>query len=474
MANEIRVKPTSWSPRGEAIATGPGGVPVVVWNGVVGEEAVVRVNHRGQNQWAAYFVETDHPHPERVPAPCKKFVSCGGCPTMHLTEKGQWGVRRALVANALSEHDLADVTIGAQHECPDGQEGYRHLIKLGAGYSDQRHIRLGAWGRRTRSVVPIPKCSVATPILGKVMRSLAQNIIDLNIHPYLPETDEGVLRSVVVRASRSTGEVLVTLVVGRRDRALSELAERVSEEVSNIVGVWLHRNNEEGNAIFARDMNGHVGVRAVLGKSWIEEELNGVRYRIGPGDFFQTNPATAEVLYQRVMDRLELSNGDTFVDLYSGVGGLALQGARRAGWALGIEEVPGAVERARESTRINGLTAEFMAEFVVHALPEIERRLGDRGPIVTVNPARRGLEEGVIEGILGLKPRRLAYVSCNPRSLARDLVRFRDAGWKIGELELFDMFPNTPHVETFVVLESPGMSSIPTVRPPKRRKVRKS
>ena len=111
-------------------------------------------------------------------------------------------------------------------------------------------------------------------------------------------------------------------------------------------------------------------------------------------------------------------------------------------------------------------------DHVLDALPDLKRRVGHKGPVLTVNPARRGLEEGVIDGIIALNPRRVAYVSCNPRSLARDLVQFKEAGWSIGEIELFDMFPNTPHVESLVVLESPHPMSVKRSRPPKRRVIR--
>ena len=471
MANEMMVQPTRWSPRGEAVADLPNGKALHLWNCIVGERAEVRVQHRGQNQWAGYLVGTNKPHETRVDPPCKKFVGCGGCPVMHMNEKGQWRVRRALVDAALSEHGLNDVWL-SHHDCPDGLGDYRHLIKLGAGYSTRSHSNRH-WGRRNRAIVPIPKCNVAAPILVKTMRALAHQVVEMKIRPYEVEWDEGVLRAAVLRASRATGEVLVTLVIGRRIRELRDLADNLADEVSDIVGVWVHNNTEPGNAIIHREEDGVVGVGALSGRSWIEEVLNGVRYRIGPGDFFQTNPSTAELIYRRTMERVELSSTDSYVDLYCGVGGLALQGAARAGWTMGIEEVAGAVHRAQESARLNGFTAEFKAESVIDALPDLKRRVGQRGPCVTVNPARRGLEEGVIDGILELKPRRLAYVSCNPRSLARDLAHFKGAGWSIGEIELFDMFPNTPHVETLVTLEPPGAMKIQPARPPKRRVVRK-
>jgi 23S rRNA (uracil1939-C5)-methyltransferase len=473
MANEMMVKPTRWSPRGEAIADLPDGKPIHVWNGIVGEHAEIRAQHRGQNQWAGYFLGTHTPHKTRVNPPCRKFVGCGGCPVMHMNPAGQWDTRRALVEMALREHGLNEVVLGEQHDCPDGHSDYRHLVKLGAGYSDEGRIRIGAWGRRNRAIVPIPKCNVAAPILVKTMRAIAHQVVDLQIRPYDVERDEGVLRAVVMRASRATGHVLVTLILGRRIRELRDLADNITDEVHNVVGVWYHNNTEVGNAIFHADEEGVVGVGALSGQAWIEEVLNGVRYRIGPGDFFQTNPSTAEVLYRRTMDRIELSKDDSYIDLYSGVGGLALQGASRAGWTMGVEEVAGAVLRAQDSARLNGLQAEFRTDSALDALPDLKRRVGHRGPILTVNPARRGLEEGVIAGIIDLKPRRMAYVSCNPRSLARDLVQFKDAGWSIGEIELFDMFPNTPHVESLVTLEPPGSMRVTSAPPPKRRLVRK-
>ena len=267
MANEMMVKPTRWSARGEAVAELPNGKPLHLWNSIVGEHAEVRVQHRGQNQWLGYYLHAEKPHEHRVDPPCRKFVGCGGCPTMHLSPAGQWSVRRAIVAEALQAHGLMDVSVGEQFDCPDGLEDYRHVIKLGAGYSDEGRIRIGAWGRRNRAIVPIPRCNVAAPILVKTMRALAHQIVELQIRPYDVERDEGVLRAAVLRASRATGDVLVTLVIGHRIRELRMVADHLTEEVSSVVGVWAHANSEIGNAIFDRNEDGTVGVRALSGRS---------------------------------------------------------------------------------------------------------------------------------------------------------------------------------------------------------------
>jgi len=452
---------------------GSHGKPLMVFGGIPGEEATVWVQHKGRNQSLGLWRHSDTPDPHRVEPPCDRYTACGGCPLMHLDVEGQWMAREALVREALAEHGLDDVTIGARHASPDGLDGYRHVVKLGTGYSDQGSLRVGAWGRRTRTIVPIPNCPVTTETLRRCMSAVAHHVIELNIRPYDPEADSGVLRSVVLRQSRTTGEVLVTLVVGRRIRQLTDLAEAIANDVSEVAGVWMHTNTDPGNAIWTRDEWGAIHVRPLIGKAWIEEEVGGVSYRMGPGDFFQTNPAVAEVLYTRALDALQVQHGTPVVDLYAGVGGMALQASRRSGWALGVETIEGAVVHARESARRNGLTAEFLCEDVFHAMPDVHKRLGGRRPVVVVNPARRGLEDGVIDEIVKLEPRRIGYISCNPRALARDLALLRDKGFTIGQLELFDMFPNTPHVEVLVVLEGKATDQREP-RAPRRKVVRRS
>jgi 23S rRNA (uracil1939-C5)-methyltransferase len=252
---------------------------------------------------------------------------------------------------------------------------------------------------------------------------------------------------------------------------LNEFAERIASN-PEVIGVWLHLNDDPGNAIFARDEEGVVRTRPILGKSWIQEELGEISYRIGPGDFFQTNPGMAEVLYRRTLDRLDLSDGVPFLDLYCGVGGLALPAAKRTGWALGVEGLEGAVRSAREAARRNGVSAEFMAGEVLELLPDLNKRFEGQHPVITVNPARRGLEEGVVDGLISLSPRRLGYVSCNPEALARDLVLLREKGMVVEDVELFDMFPNTHHVEALALLR-PKTAAVSARRAPRRRAIRR-
>lgn len=465
---EVVVTPRAWSPRGEA-ALHVRGRSLLVWSGIPGEAAKVRIVHEGDHLDYAVFRDTRAPDPHRVDPRCDRYHTCGGCPLMHLDVVGQATAHRSMIAAALAEEGLHDVAVGEVVPSPDGETDFRHVVKLGVGWSDLGHLRVGAWGRRTRSVVPIPDCHVATPTLRALMGTVAHHVIDLDLKPYDPVADQGILRAIVLRQSRATGEVLVTLVAGRRTRALSELAQRIVGDRSEVTGVVLHLNDDEGNAIFSRDEDGRIGWLALEGRGFVEDRLLDLTYRIGPGDFFQTNPAMAEVLYARTLDALGLGPGVPFVDLYCGVGGLALPAAKRCGWAFGVEEVEGAVLAARESAKANGVVAEFQAGRVEAVLPALARRVAASRPVVAVNPARRGLEPGVVDAIVALRPRRIAYISCNPRALARDLVAFRAHGLDLlGPITPYDMFPNTAHVECVALLGAHD-ADVAAPRAPRRR-----
>jgi 23S rRNA (uracil1939-C5)-methyltransferase len=471
LAHEKTLTPQRWMSRGEAIVEGRGKKPVLVWGGIPGEESFIRIVGRGTNQDYGVWLSSEKASPYRVAPGCSKLSACGGCPLLHVNAAGQEEARRRIVGAALSAEGLKDIPLGKFFESPDGLREYRHTIKVGIGFSDQGRPRLGAWGRRTRNIVAIPDCPVTTPELRRTMKALSHHYMDMELAPYDPQTEKGLLRAAVLRQSRETNEIVITLVASRYKHDLKDLAERVAQQVTAVVGVWVHLNDDPGNAIFQRNDQGAVGVRLLVGKAELEETLNGVTYRVGPGDFFQTNPAVADLLYRRSMERLALQPEQAVIDLYAGVGGFALQAARITGWALGVEAVDGAVLRARSAAKANGIRAEFISSAVNIALIDLQRRYSGTQPIVCLNPARRGLEEGVAEAVIALEASKILYVSCNPRALARDLKIFRDAGYEIGPVDMFDMFPNTPHVECLTVLSKQGAKG-PSKRAPRRKVVR--
>ena len=468
------ITPTYWTSEGFAARDNVDahGRRVEIWAGIVGEEARVEPTGSGAHVHRARFLQPHRaPSPSRREPPCERFSLCGGCPFMHMDQAGQHAARLAMVRQVLAPVGLAAHTPAAVIPSPDGDEDFRHVIKLAVGRSDKGHLRVGTFGRGTHRVVPIPNCNVASPVLREVMKVVAHHVIELEIYPFETDTDRGTIRHIVLRQSRVDGKVLVTLVVGRTNHHVRALADAIAAGSGAVSGVYQHVNDLPGNAIFAPPIEGVPQFDRLGGEGTIEEEVAGLRLRVGPGDFFQTNPGMADRIVRDVISDLAPFKSHPVVDLYCGVGTFTLPLAREHGWALGVEEVPGAIDRAEESTRLLHLPAEFMRGAVADRLPEIARRVAGRGPVVVVDPARRGLEESVVDGIIGLKPAKVAYLSCNPRALATDLQRFVAAGWTIDSLRAYDMFPQTAHVELLALL-SPPTPPVVTARAPRRKLLR--
>ena len=466
--NRDLATPDRWMPRGEAcVEARP---PLVVFGGIPGETAKIRVINRGRNQTYAQWVYSSKPSKNRVDPPCERYFPCGGCPLMHLNEKGQRDTRLDLLRYELKSVGLGSISIEKMVASPSNAD-FRHVVKLTTGRSDRGSPRIGAPGRR-RHIVAIPDCTVITPDLRELVLRIYHLFVDMDVHPY--HNGEGTLRHVVLRQSSSTDEILVTLVAARRAPILDDLAAVLAGADSKVVGVHLHINAEKTNAIMHRDEEGLIRTRHILGKKTITERLADTNYQVGPGDFFQTNPALADLLYRDVLELCALKEGVPLVDLYCGVGGFALAGAKTTGWAIGVESVGGAVDRARKSASTQDIPAEFVHGEVEEVLSRLTRRLGGRRPTMIVNPARRGLEQGVAEKILQLKPARLVYVSCSPRALAKDLAYFESNGLKIRKVTPYNMFPHSSHQEVVALLESEDLDQIKNPSRGPRRRVTRS
>ena len=463
------VTPEGWLPKGEAFAR-VDGHPVSIWQGIPGERAQIRIYRKGQNRHSARWESSHQPHPDRVDPACARYSRCGGCALMHLNPDGQSKAWFDMLRYELRTVELRDVKVSRVVPSPDGRSDFRHVVKLAVGLTDRGSIRVGAFGRNSHDIVPIPKCLVATPALREVMSAVAYHTVGMEIQPYDPSEDRGILRYFVIRQSRSSGKVLLTIIAGRNDQVLRDLAERVMTDRPGVAGVHLHINREPGNAFFLRSEGGGSDARLLNGGPYIEEELANIRYRIGPTDFFQTNPGMADRIYRDVVEALPA--GRPLVDLYSGVGGIALAGVRKSGWAIGVEQGVHAVSQAKMAAQQNGLSVEFLAGDVVDCLPEIVKRVGGKRPHVVVNPAWRGLEPGVIQGILDLDPASITYISCNRRSFAVDLRHFVDHKFQVESVTPYEMFPHTAHCEIVAQLKSPRAIAEDTSRAPRRKRLR--
>jgi 23S rRNA (uracil1939-C5)-methyltransferase len=227
----------------------------------------------------------------------------------------------------------------------------------------------------------------------------------------------------------------------------------LSPEIRTVV---LGINRSRANIAFAEEL------RALIGDGTIVERLHGLEFEASVNAFLQTNSAQAAALYAAALETARLTGGERVLDLYCGTGTLTLMLARAAREVAGVESVPDAIEAARRNAHRNGIAnAQFVAGEARAVLREWARGErprpwsdGTSGPdVVLVDPPRAGLHPRVVARVAELTPRRVVYVSCNPATLARDLKDFAAAGWRLGEVAPFDMFPHTPHIECVARLE---------------------
>ena len=442
----------------DGAGTGPASIPGVggdarsvpwrlhVRGTLPGERATVRVDHVSHHRPAAWasLVTLEQASPERVEPACAGWGPCGGCVLEHLTYDAQvaWKERafRALVA---AEPALASAEVRPAVASPRVL-GYRNKSKLVAGRNAVGRLILGAFAPRSHDVVDLGGCAVVEPPLDEVTSALRDLVDDHGIAPYDEARLDGQLRYVILRAS-ADGAVLVTLVTAREVFPEGEaLAGALRAARPEVVGVVQNVNPTRGNALY--------GPRDVLlsGAATVEDRIGDVRLRVSPQAFLQANRYVAAAAYDAISRAVAPRPTERVVDAYAGVGGIALTLAPHAGDVIGIEEHPAAVEDATASAQLNGITnARFVAGDAAARLSEC-----DHAAIVVLNPPRKGCAPAVLAATAALRPRAVAYLSCAPDTLVRDLAALAALGYATRALTPFDMLPHTPHVEALAILTS--------------------
>ena len=392
----------------------------------------------------ADLVGVESPSHVRTAAPCPHFGPCGGCIWQHLTYDAQAASKEAIVRESLAHlGGLRDVEV-------------RPIVRMAAPWYYRNKMefsfhpdglglhRRGAFDK----IVPIEACYLESPRTNIILAEIAAFARASGLSRYDPRSRTGMLRQVVIREAKGTGEVMVALVTTAREvPGLRGLAHRLTATVPEIVSFAHGVNPGPSDGVpLAR-------IAIVAGQPYIREVLAGLTFRIGLETFFQTNTAQAERLVEIVEADTGLRGGETVFDLYCGVGTFSLALARRAARVYGIEIVAPAIDAARENAELNGLAnVEFASGDVRRVLPEVVERAGRPGVLV-LDPPRSGAGARVMRKVASTGAPRIVYVSCNPTTLAPDLKELIAEGYAVRHAQPLDLFPHTYHVECVVLAE---------------------
>ena len=423
------------------------GKVVFVKGAVTGDRVSAVVIKDNKSFAVARLERVTTPSPFRMDGDiCDTPLSCGGCVYRHITYEHEKEIKHNHVKGAFAKAGLRDVMI--LPVLSTGRvTGYRNKGQYPVA-NTKNGMRSGFYAPKTHNIIPVRDCGIQNPAFAPITGFVCALCDEYGIAAYDERTGKGLLRHVYLRIAEATGEIMLCLVInGEKLPREEEFAERVTERFPAIVSLMLNVNTENTNVVLGKRY------RTLRGRSYIEDTLCGLRFRITADSFYQVNREGAELLYGLAASLAELDGTQTVADLYCGTGTIGLSVADRARSLVGVEIVGSAVECAKQNAEYNGVkNAKFFCADASDPATILDCAGGDRPDVVIIDPPRKGSTKELVCCLAELDVPRVVYVSCDPVTLARDCAWFRDAGYEIGEVQPVDMFPRTGHVESVVCL----------------------
>lgn len=375
---------------------------------------------------------------------CPAAKKCGGCRWIEKPYQEQLQEREKLVQKLLTPYCRVEPIIGM-----DSPEHYRNKVHAAFGEDRKHNVISGIYEEGTHRIVPIDSCLIEDEQADAIIVTIRGLLRSFKIRPYNEDTGYGLLRHVLVRVGRATGQIMVVLV----------LVSPIMPSKNNFVKALLQRHPEITTVVINVNGRGTSMVlgkkeQVIYGKGYIEDILCGMTFRISPSSFYQVNPRQAERLYQKALEYASLTGKETVVDAYCGTGTIGLIASAQAGEVIGVELNGDAVRDARENARrMKVKNISFYqndAGRFLTGLAQQEKRVD----VVLMDPPRSGSDEVFLSCVVELGPQKIVYISCNPETLERDLKFLCTHGFRVEKAVPVDMFPYTDvrHVETVALL----------------------
>lgn len=475
---------------GEGFGRTEDGMSVFVQGAILGETVRARVEQVKKGYLRARCREVLAPSSWRTVTPCPYQRECGGCPLGCLNEEGQLMLKERHVRDKLErlaglERPLVRPIVAAPEKFH-----YRNKAVMAISAGGLRTLkgglqvnagppRVGFVPRKSHDVVDCLDCRLQPPPVMAAAETVRQFMLEDHITAYDPRYEKGLLRHLIVRTAHGTGEVMVILVVNGKgipgaQKLVAMLDEAITDDFWSLESVIVNVNRgrtRPGQPVWSERFE------TLAGRPVIRETLGGLDWEISPLAFYQVSPAQTERLYAIAMDYAGIQGGEKVLDLYCGVGTIGLFAMQAgAGSVLGIESVHGAVVDANRNAVINGIVnARYLCGKAEEILPALTGRGGDtqlddsptgkprawdpdlvqlaQNPdVIFLDPPRTGCKPALLDTAAALGPARIVYVSCDPATLARDIRYLGGKGYQFVEATPVEMFPQTGHVETVVLM----------------------
>ena len=423
----------------------------IVKNGVPGQKVKVSVNKVRKEKAEGRILEVLEPSPLEIASPCPHFGQCGGCTYQNLPYEEQLKMKEQQIRSMMDEAVDGKYIWEGLKPSPVSS-AYRNKMEFSFGdeYKDGP-LALGMHKRGSfHDIVPVPECQIVDEDYRKILTCTLDYAKETGLPYYHRMRHTGFFRHLLVRKAVKTGEILIDLVTTTEYDFMADFeGQKWTDRLlalpldGKIAGI-LHTKNDS-----LADVVKDEGTEVLYGQNYFYEELLGLKFKITPFSFFQTNSLGAEVLYETARSYIGDTKDKVIFDLYSGTGTIAQILAPVAKKVVGVEIVEEAVEAAKENAQINGLSnCTFWAGDVLKVIDE----LGEVPDLIVLDPPRDGVNPKALMKILQFGVEKMVYIACKPTSLARDLEMIQGRGYKVERIACVDLFPGTYHVETVVLM----------------------
>ncbi|CAG5463986.1 23S rRNA (uracil-5-)-methyltransferase RumA [Streptococcus pneumoniae] len=308
-------------------------------------------------------------------------------------------------------------------------------------------LETGFFRKNSHNLMPLEDFFIQDPVLVNVVVALRDLLRRFDLKPYDEKEQSGLIRNLVVRRGHYSGQIMVVLVTTRpKVFRVDQLIEQVIKQFPEIVSVMQNINDQNTNAIFGKEW------RTLYGQDYITDQMLGNDFQIAGPAFYQVNTEMAEKLYQTAIDFAELKKDDVVIDAYSGIGTIGLSVAKHVKEVYGVELIPEAVENSKKNAQLNNISnAHYVCDTAENAMKNWLKD-GIQPTVILVDPPRKGLTESFIKASAQTGADRIAYISCNVATMARDIKLYQELGYELKKVQPVDLFPQTHHVETVALL----------------------
>lgn len=417
---------------------------VFVDGGLIGDKVEVEVKKVKKNFATGSVIKIIEASKDRVKLDFHISESRGGIPLVEYKYIKQLEWKRDKVKKDLAKiAGLKDVQVNDSIGMAEPFR-YRNHTQIPVGYEDGDLV-IGFYQINSRHIVDMEGSILQSELGDKIISIIRSWMRKYKITAYNRRTKKGTVRHIGIRTNKDNEAMVILVTTSNKLDHENQLVESLRQ--TNVVSIYQNINRGRSSTSYGRQY------RKIYGRDTLPDYIGDYKFYLSPNSFFQVNRNQAEVLYDKVIDYLDLSNNDIVYDLYCGIGTISLYIANKAKKVYGIEMLKEAIEDAKNNADINNIdNTEFLLGKSEEIFPELIRK-GMKGNKVVVDPPRKGCEREVLEAIVNLNPQRLVYVSCNPSTMARDVKYLVDNGYEVKEVQPVDMFPHTAHVECIALIQ---------------------